>query len=101
MAAPDVPATWADYHTRRRLFWASVWLGPWLALAIGALWLVERHGVHGLLWPLLAWLALVAWTGAHWQASRCPRCGHRFFPARPFLLALRAPRCAHCALPKD
>lgn len=104
MTAPDAKsaaAGWPAYHRRRRTFWAVLLLGPVLAIALAANFLMPHLGIHGLLWPLLAWLALSLFTGLRWQASRCPRCGHRFFAQSPPLLALRASQCVHCMLPKD
>ena len=57
------PSTWADYRNRARLFWLLLLVGPIAALAAGAFWLVEHVGLHGLGWPLAAWLvAPVSYT---------------------------------------
>jgi hypothetical protein len=95
------PSTWADYHRLSAVFWSLLLLGLAGTLAVAALFLVERHGIHGLLWPMLAWLAAVAYAGYHLQAFRCPRCQRRFFRSHPPLLALRARRCVNCMLPKE
>lgn len=92
---------WSDYRRRSRLFWCALLLGPVIVLLVATEWLLERHGVHGLAWPLAAWSLTVLATGLHWQAFRCPRCNRRFFRRRPLLLALRASHCRQCMLPKD
>jgi hypothetical protein len=72
-----------------------------VAIALAVNVLVAHVGLHGLVWPLLAWLLLSLLTGLRWQASRCPRCERRFFARSAPLLALRAHQCVHCMLPKD
>lgn len=94
-------STWADYHRHARLFWALLLLGLVATLAIINAFLIERHGVHGLVWPLLAWAAAVAYTGYRLQAFRCPRCQRRFFRSHPPLLALLRKHCVNCMLPKE
>jgi len=98
---PPPTADWSVYHRRRRLFWTSLLAGPVITLFIAASLLVQPLGWHGLAWPLLAWGALTLLTGLRWQACRCPRCEERFFACTPPLLALHAPQCVHCMLPKD
>jgi len=95
------PPSWADYRIRTRLFWVLFLFGPIVALGTGALWLVERFGLHGLGWPLVAWVVAMLLATWHWQSFRCPRCERRFFNRQPFLLALRAKRCVHCMMSKD
>lgn len=98
--ATDV-STWADYRTRKRRFWMLLVLGLVAVLFLSSAYLIERHGRHGLFWPLAAWAVVVAYAGYRLQAFRCPRCQRRFFHRSPPLLALRASRCVNCALPKD
>ena len=100
MGSADI-STWADYQRRSRTFWGLLLLGLAGTVAIAAAFLIERHGLHGLLWPLLAWAAAVLYAGHRLQAFRCPRCSRRFFRSNPPLLALRGTRCVNCMLPKE
>ena len=92
--------TWAEYRNRARLFWLLLLFGPIVALAAGTFWLVEHVGLHGLAWPLAAWLVAVLLAARRWHSFRCPRCERGFFNRRPLLLALLAKRCVHCLLPR-
>ncbi len=94
-------STWADYRVRSRTFWALLVLGLAGTLAFAATFLVERHGLHGLVWPLLAWAAAVVYAGYRLQSFRCPRCKRRFFHSHPPLLALRGKHCVNCMLPRE
>ena len=94
-------STWADYRFRKRLFLGLLVAGLAAVLFLAAAFLVERHGRHGLYWPLAGWALLVACAGYWLQAFRCPRCGHRFFRRSPPLLALRAKRCINCMMGKE
>ena len=94
-------STWADYRRLSRTFWGLLLLGLAATVAIAAAFLVARLGLHGLVWPLLAWAAAVAYAGHRLQGFRCPRCHRRFFHSHPHLLALRGKRCVHCMLPRD
>jgi biotin transporter BioY len=98
MAHQQPTPTWADYRKRARLFWLLLLVGPIATLAAGAFWLVEHVGLHGLGWPLAAWLVAVLLAARHWQSFRCPRCERGFFNRRPLLLPLLANRCVHCLL---
>ena len=100
MESADIP-TWADYRRLSRTFWAVLLLGLVGVLAIAAAFFIERHGLYGLVWPLLAWAAAVVYAGYRFQAFRCPRCKRRFFRSHPPLLALRGKRCVNCMLPKE
>ncbi len=100
MGSADI-STWADYQRLSRTFWGLLLLGLAGTVAIAAAFLVERHGLHGLVWPLLAWAAVVAYAGYRLQAFRCPRCSRRFFRSSPPLLALRGKRCVNCMLPRE
>ena len=100
-AASDATTTWADYRRLSRLFWALLVLGLVATLTIAGMFLVERHGIHGLLWPLLAWASAVVYAGLRMQEFRCPRCHRRFFRRSPPLLALRGRQCINCSLPKE
>jgi hypothetical protein len=101
MPPKQAAPTWADYRKRARLFWLLLLLGPVAALAAGAFWLVEHIGLHGLGWPLGAWLVALLAAARHWQSFRCPRCERRFFNRRPLLLPLLAKRCVNCLLPRE
>ena len=82
------------------IFWATLAAGP-LVLAVAAEFAMAMHsGLHGLLWAAVAWLAMLTAAALHWQDFVCPRCQHRFFRARPRVLALRASCCSNCMLPK-
>ena len=94
-------STWADYTWRTRLLWCLLGPGRVVVLVLARMFLTERFGWHGLLWPLVGWIAALILAGLHLQRFRCPRCGHLFFRQRPRLLALRAERCVHCSLPKE
>lgn len=94
-------STWADFRARA---WAlRLALVSGLLLAIGFLELeaLRELGVRKTAAVWLAWAALVAWTAARLQRFECPRCANRFFKRRPWLLAMRSRRCAHCVLPRD
>lgn len=95
------PTSWADYHRRARLFWTLLVLGLVATLMLADMFLVRRHGIHGLLWPLLVWASAVVYAGLRLQDFRCPRCHRRFFHRSPPLLALSARQCANCSLPKE
>ena len=95
------PSTWADYRRLSCSFWVVLSLGLAATLVIAARFLVERYGIHGLAWPLVAWLAVAAYAGWRLQAFRCPRCNNRFFDSYPPLLAIFDKRCANCMLPKE
>lgn len=101
MTQPPSVSTWADYRRRSRFFWGLLVFGPIAAVAVGALWLVEHIGLHGLVWPVAAWLVALLLAAWHWQSFHCPRCERRFFERRPLFLALRAKRCVNCMLSKD
>ena len=101
MVLKQSPPTWADYRSRARLFWVLLLFGPIVALGTGTLWLVEHFGLHGLSWPLAAWLVVLLLAAWHWQSFHCPRCERRFFRRQPFLWALRGKRCVNCMLSKD
>lgn len=98
--ADDIP-TWADYRNRKRLFWGLLIPGLLAVLFVAAAYLIERHGWHGLFWPLAAWAAAVVYAGHRLQGFRCPRCHHRFFRRNPPVLALRAKCCVNCMLSKE
>ena len=93
MESADI-STCADYRRLSRTFWGLLLLGLAAIVFVAALFLVERLGLHGLVWPLLGWTAVVACAGIRLQGFRCPRCKRRFFRCRPPLLALRGKRCA-------
>ena len=94
-------SSWADYSARKHLFVAVLVPGLFGVLFLAGAYLVERHGWHGLTWPLAAWVVAVAYAGRRLQAFRCPRCQHHFFRRSPPLLALRATRCVNCMLSKE
>lgn len=98
---PPLATSWSVYQLRRRLFWACLLVGPVIALVTAATLLVEPWGVHGLVWPLVAWATVTLVAAMRWQACRCPRCEERFFARNPPVLALRTSHCVHCMLPKD
>ncbi len=100
MESADI-STWADYRRLSRTFWGLLLLGLAATVVVATLFLVERHGLHGLVWPLLGWAAVVAYAGVRLQGFRCPRCKRRFFRSHPPLLALRGKRCVNCMLPKE
>jgi len=89
-------STWADYRQRMLLLWAVLVPGLVIAVASAEFVLIQRMGAHGLMWPLIAWAAAVAWAVHRLQRFLCPRCGLRFFRRSPPLLALLAKRCVHC-----
>lgn len=99
--SPADMSSWTEYRFRARLFWAALLLGLVATLAIASLLLVERLGLHGIVWPLLLWALAVLAAGLYWQGFRCPRCAKRFFRSSPPLLALRRERCVNCMLPKE
>lgn len=99
--SPGATSNWSDYRTRSRTFWCALIVGSVSAIACAEFVLIERLGVPGLLWPLAAWVAALAWASHRWQDFICPRCSHHFFRRNPPLLPLRAKRCVHCLLSKD
>ncbi|RZJ02476.1 MAG: hypothetical protein EOP39_22585 [Rubrivivax sp.] len=101
MTTTATRATWSEYRKRARLFWAVLLLGPIFALALASAFLVERLGIHGVVWPLLLWALAALAVAMYWQGFVCPRCKHRFFRNSPPVLALLARRCVNCMMPKD
>lgn len=94
-------STWADYRQRVMLLWAALVPGLVIAVASAEFVLIERMGARGLMWPMFAWGAAVAWAVHRLQRFPCPRCGRRFFRSSPPLLTLRAKRCVNCMNSKD
>ena len=101
MRRTNAPPSWADYRSRKRLFWGVLVPGLLAVLFVASAYLIEPHGRQGLLWPLAAWATVVACAGHRLQRFRCPRCRHRFFRRTPPLLALRAKHCVNCMLSKE
>ena len=94
-------STWSDYRARVWALRLAVASGVVLAVA-----LLELHALGRFEWKLavaaaLVWAVAVAWTGTRLQHFECPRCASRYFKRRPWLLAVRSRRCAHCVLPRD
>ena len=93
-------STWAEYRARAWTLRLALVSGAVLAMAFVELREIERLGWKGMLGATAAWAALVALAGTWLQRFECPRCANRYFKRRPWLLAVRSRRCAHCVLPR-
>lgn len=94
-------STWADFRARAWALRLAVVSGLLLAIAFLEIEALRNLGMRTTAAVSLVWAALVAWTGARLQRFECPRCANRYFKRRPWLLAMRSRRCAHCVLPRD
>lgn len=94
-------STWSEYRARAWTLRLALASGVVLAIAFLEVRALSALDAKQVAAACLAWAALVAWAGTRLQRFECPRCANRYFKRRPWLLALRSRRCAHCVLPRD